>query len=154
MAFLVSTDHICILGHMRSSNASGGSPTTPSSIRTVWLHLRALRGVHNSPRIPHAFTDISPRWQLSISSGTTTASGALLIILGSRDYELPSAPTAGTSRRSTALLRALQRFPPPYFTSGRRLPCSRNLIKLNYASALFAVAPPASSTATPNRWCR
>ena len=79
---------------------------------------------------------------LSISSGTTTAPGAILLVLGSRDYELPSAPTAGTSRHSTALLRAFQRFPPPYFTSGRRLPCSRNLIKLNYASALFAVAPP------------
>ena len=79
---------------------------------------------------------------LSISSGTTTAPGAILLVLGSRDYELPSAPTAGTSRHSTALLRAFQRFSPPYFTSGRRLPCSRNLIKLNYASALFAVPLP------------
>ena len=62
MAFLVPIDHVCFLGRMRLSNASGGLPTTPSSIRTISLHLRALRGVHNSPRIPHAFRDISPRW--------------------------------------------------------------------------------------------
>ena len=62
MAFLVPIDHVCFVGYMRSSNASGGLPTTPSSIRTISLHLKALRGVHNSPRIPHAFRDISPRW--------------------------------------------------------------------------------------------
>ena len=83
---------------------------------------------------------------LSISSGTTTAPGAILLVLGSRDSELPSAPTAGTSRHSTTLLHAFQCSSPPYFTSGRRLPCSRNLIKLNYASALFAVGhPPANN---------
>ena len=62
MAFLVPIDHVCFVGHVRSSNASGGLPTTPSSIRTVSLHSRALRGVHSFPRIPHAFRDISPRW--------------------------------------------------------------------------------------------
>ena len=62
MAFFVPIDHVCFVGHVRSSNASGGLPTTPSSIRTVSLHSRALRGVHSFPRIPHAFRDISPRW--------------------------------------------------------------------------------------------
>ena len=89
---------------------------------------------------------------LSISSGTTTAPGAILLVLGSRDSELPSAPTAGTSRHSTTLLHAFQRLSPPCFTSGRRLPCSRNLIKLNYASALFAVPPPPEEQET-QRFC-
>ena len=62
MAFLVPIDHVCFVGHVRSSNASGGSPTTPSSIRAVSLRSRALRGVHNFPRTPVAFRDISPRW--------------------------------------------------------------------------------------------
>ena len=142
MAFLVPIDHICFVGHVRSSNASGGLPTTPSSIRAVSLRSRALRGVHNS-RAPLLPSETSRRAGiLSISSGTTTAPGAILLVLGSRDSELPSAPTAGTSRHSPTLLHAFQRLSPPCFTSGRRLPCSRNLIKLNYESALFAVALP------------